>query len=273
MKDIGEYIERLMSSEKMAELMSAGLRLVLTVIIGLIIIRIIVKITKKWLDRSGADPSVYAFVKNAVKIICIIVLVSMCLSILGIPMSTVVAVLGAAGAAIALALRDSLANIAGGLMIIITRPFSKDDLIDVGEVSGKVENIDLLLTTLKTYDNKTITIPNGLINTSILVNHSKESKRRVDCTFGIGYGNDIGRAKEILTEVCSACSAIIDDPAPIIGVANHGDSAVIMDVKAWCETEDYWDVKYFLEENVKNAFDEHGIDIPYPQLDVYIKKQ
>ena len=155
MKDIGEYIERLMSSEKVAELMSAGLRLVLTVIIGLIIIRIIVKITKKWLDRSGADPSVYAFVKNAVKIICIIVLVSMCLSILGIPMSTVVAVLGAAGAAIALALRDSLANIAGGLMIIITRPFSKDDLIDVGEVSGKVENIDLLLTPLKTYDNKT----------------------------------------------------------------------------------------------------------------------
>lgn len=127
------------------------------------------------------------------------------MGILGIPMSTVVAVLGAAGAAIALALRDSLANIAGGMMIIITRPFSKDDLIDVGTVSGKVENIDLLLTTLKTYDNKTITIPNGLINTSILVNHSKESKRRVDCTFNIGYGNDIGRVKELLAE-CAECA-------------------------------------------------------------------
>ena len=179
---------------------------------------------------------------------------------------------GAAGAAIALALRDSLANVAGGFMIIITKPFSKDDLIDVGEVSGKVEKIDLFLTTLKTYDNKTITIPNGLINTSILVNHSKESRRRVDCTFSIGYGNDIGKAKEILAAVCDACPDIIKEPAPVIGVANHGDSAVIMDVKAWCETDDYWDVKYFLEENVKIAFDEHDIEIPYPQMDVFIKK-
>lgn len=272
MKEFGMYIQRLIFSDKMENLLSIGVRLLLTVVIGLIIIRIIMKITRKFLDRSNADPSVYAFVKNSVKITCLVVLVTMCMGILGIPMSTVVAVLGAAGAAIALALRDSLANIAGGMMIIITRPFSKDDLIDVGTVSGKVENIDLLLTTLKTYDNKTITIPNGLINTSILVNHSKESKRRVDCTFNIGYGNDIGRVKELLAEVCGMCPQIMSEPKPIIGVANHGESSVVMDVKAWCDTEDYWDVKYFLEEKVKLTFDENGIDIPYPQVDVNIKK-
>ena len=266
------YLETLLGSEKLAGATEVFLKLALTVIIGLIIIKIVMSLTRKWLDKSGADPSVYTFVKNAVKVLCVIILVTMCLGLIGIPMSTVIAVLGAAGAAIALALKDSLANIAGGLMIIITKPFNKDDLIDVGEVSGKVEKIDLFLTTLKTYDNKTITIPNGLINTSILINHSRETKRRVDCTFSIGYKNDIGKAKEILAAVCEACPQIIREPEPLIGVANHGDSAIIIDVKAWCETDDYWDVKYFLEENVKIAFDEHDIEIPYPQMDVFIKK-
>ena len=272
MNDIKTFLEVLLGSERLAGLVDISVRLLLTIVIGIIVIEIIMSITKKALNKSDADPSVYAFIRSAVRIICIIIIVTMCLGIMGIPMSTVIAVLGAAGAAIALALKDSLANIAGGLMIIITKPFNKDDLIDVGEVSGKVEKIDLFLTTLKTYDNKTITIPNGLINTSILINHSRESKRRVDCTFSISYKNDIGKAKEILSAVCEACPQIIREPQPLIGVANHGDSAIIIDVKAWCETDDYWDVKYFLEENVKIAFDEHDIEIPYPQMDVFIKK-
>lgn len=273
MKSLDVYLETLLGSEKLTGLTEMCIKLATTIIIGLILIKIIMHITKKWLDRSGADPSVYTFVKNAVKGICVIVLITMCLGLMGIPMSTVIAVLGAAGAAIALALKDSLANIAGGMMIIITKPFIKDDHIDVGDVSGKVEKIDLFLTTLKTFDNKTITIPNGLINTSILINHSREEKRRVDCTFSIGYKNDISKAKEILANVCDVCPEILDEPKPVIGVANHGDSAVIMDVKVWCDNADYWSVKYFLEENVKIAFDEHDIEIPYPQMDVFIKKQ
>ena len=268
----GTAIEKFLASDKLIEMGESAVKLILLIIVGLILMRIIMKITRKTLNKSNADPVVYTFVQNAVKVICLIVLITMCLGAMGIPMSTVVAVLGAAGAAIALALKDSLANVAGGVMIIITQPFSKDDHIDIGDVSGKVEKIDLFLTTLKTFDNKTITIPNGLINTSVLVNHSKENLRRVDCTFGIGYSNDIGEAKEILKTVCDANSDIIKEPAPVIGVANHGDSAVILDVKVWCETDVYWDVKYFLEENVKLAFDEHGIEIPYPKLDVHIQK-
>ncbi len=272
MNSLEIYLETLLGSESLAGLIATGIKLLMTIIVGIIVIEIIMNITKKALNKSDADPSVYAFVKNAVKILCIIVIVTICLGFMGIPMSTIIAVVGAAGAAIALALKDSLANIAGGLMIIITKPFNMDDLIDVGDVSGKVEKIDLFLTTLKTYDNKTITIPNGLINTSILINHSRETKRRVDCTFSISYKNDIGKAKDILAAVCETCPQIIRDPEPLIGVANHGDSAIIMDVKAWCDTDDYWDVKYFLEENVKIAFDEHDIEIPYPQMDIFIKK-
>lgn len=269
----GSYLERFFTSDKMMALLDVCIKVALIVVIGLILLKIILKITRKSLRKSDADPSVYTFVHNAVKVVCMIVLITMCLGAMGIPMSTLIAVIGAAGAAIALALRDSLANVAGGVMIIVTQPFSKGDLIDLGEVSGKVESIDLFLTTLKTYDNKTITVPNGLINTSILVNHSKESKRRVDCTFGIGYHNDIGKVKEILRGVCDANPAIFTEPAPLIGVANHGDNAVILDVKVWCETDDYWGVKYFLEENVKLAFDENGVDIPYPQMDVHLKEE
>lgn len=268
----GTYIEKFLASDKLIELGEAAVKLILLIVVGLIFIRIVMKITRKTLAKSNMDPVVYTFVQNAVKVICLIVLVTMCLGAMGIPMSTVVAVLGAAGAAIALALKDSLANVAGGVMIIVTRPFSKDDHIDLGDVSGKVEKIDLFLTTLKTFDNKTITIPNGLINTSVLINHSMENKRRVDCTFGIGYNNDIGEAKEILRNVCAANPDIFTEPEPLIGVANHGDNAVMLDLKVWCETDAYWDVKYFLEENVKLAFDEHGIAIPYPQLDVHIQK-
>ncbi len=268
----GTYLQQLFNSDKLVELGEMCIRLIAIVLVGLLITKVVLHITRKSLRKSDADPVVYTFIQNAVKAVCIIILITVCLGAIGIPMSTIVAVIGAAGAAIALALKDSLANIAGGVMIIITQPFKKDDLIDIGDISGKVESIDLFLTTLKTYDNKTITIPNGLINTSVLVNHSKENVRRVDCTFGIGYSNDIHQAKQILQNVCDVNSDIMKKPAPLIGVANHGDNAVMLDLKVWCDTDKYWDVKYFLEENVKIAFDENGIEIPYPQMDVHIKK-
>ena len=266
------FFEKLLNPERLSDFADRLIGLVVLVVIGLILIKVILIIARKALVKGSSDPVIYTFVINAIKAILIITLITMALGVMGVQMTTIIAVIGAAGAAIALALRDSLANIAGGIMIIITQPFSKDDLIDVGDVSGKVENIDLFLTTLKTYDNKTITIPNGLINTSILVNHSKEDLRRVDCTFSIGYSNDISKAKTILQNVCDSNVMILKTPEPLIGVANHGSNAVILDLKAWCNTDDYWDVKYFLEENVKLAFDEQNIDIPYPQMDVHLKK-
>ena len=272
LRGIWEVFDNPQEYGKLAETGMLVLKLAFMIFVGLIIIKIVLKLMKKALDKSYLDPSLYRFIINAVKVILLIILITMCLGALGVHMSTIIAVIGAAGAAIALALRDSLANIAGGVMIIITQPFKRDDFIDVGEISGKVESIDLFLTTLRTYDNKMITIPNGVINTSILINHSRETSRRVDCQFGIAYESDIAKAKQILMEVCGRNEMIFSEPEPVTGVAEHGDSAVLIDLKVWCDTDNYWDVKYFLEENVKLAFDEGGIDIPYPKMSVQVQK-
>lgn len=268
-----KIIEKFFESDKPLELGMLALNLIITILIGLIVIKLILSFTRRALKRSSLDVVLYTFIINAIKAVSAIILVTMCLGILGVQMSTIVAVLGAAGAAIALALKDSLANIAGGVMIIVTKPFSRDDYIDIGTVSGKVKDIDLFLTTLRTYDNKTITVPNGLVNTSILVNHSKEDIRRVDCKFGISYESDITLAKQLLREICESSDMILNEPKATIGVSRHDDSSVIMDMFTWCRTEDYWTVKYFLEEEVKRVFDENGIEIPYPHMDVKLKQE
>ncbi len=268
-----KIIEKFFESDKPLELGMLALNLVITIVVGLIVIKLILSLTRRALKRSSLDVVLYTFIINAIKAVSVIILVTMCLGILGVQMSTIVAVLGAAGAAIALALKDSLANIAGGVMIIVTKPFSRDDYIDIGTVSGKVKDIDLFLTTLRTYDNKTITVPNGLVNTSILVNHSKEDIRRVDCKFGISYESDITLAKQLMRDICESSDMIMNEPKATIGVSKHDDSSVIMDMFAWCSTEDYWTVKYFLEEEVKRVFDENGIEIPYPHMDVQIRNE
>ncbi len=265
-------IEKFFESDKPIEMGLLILNLVITVGIGLLAIKIILHFTRRALKRSSLDAVLYKFIVNAVKAVCLIVLATMCLGILGVQMSTIVAVLGAAGAAIALALKDSLANIAGGVMIIITKPFIRDDYIDIGDVSGKVKDIDLFLTTLRTYDNKTITVPNGLVNTSILVNHSREDMRRVDCQFGISYETDLTKAKDLMRGICRDSELILDEPEATIGVSKLDDSSVLMDMLAWCRTDDYWEVKYFLEEEVKKVFDENGIDMPYPQMEVRLQR-
>lgn len=266
-------IEKFFESDKPMELGMLALNLIITIVIGLIVIKLILSFTRRALKRSSLDVVLYTFIINAIKAVSAIILVTMCLGILGVQMSTIVAVLGAAGAAIALALKDSLANIAGGVMIIVTKPFSRDDYIDIGTVSGKVKDIDLFLTTLRTYDNKTITVPNGLVNTSILVNHSKEEIRRVDCKFGISYESDVTLAKQLMREICESSDLIMNEPKATIGVSRYDDSSVIMDMFAWCMTEDYWTVKYFLEEEVRKVFDENGIEIPYPHMDVNLKQE
>ncbi len=240
---------------------------------GFIAATILMAITRHLLHRSNrVDNMLTSFVVNVVKVACIIIIIAICLDTLGVNMGTIVAVLGAAGAAIALALKDSLSNVAGGLMIIITQPFKKGDLINIGEYRGRVQEIDLFLTTLRTLNYQVITIPNGLVNTSILVNESREEQRRVDLTFGISYESDVQLAKEIMAKVCEDCSLILEEPAPGIGVRENSDSAVVLDLMAWCKTEDYFKVDYFLKENVRLAFEKQGVEVPYPHVDVKMRE-
>lgn len=249
------------------------LKLAATLLGGIIATGIIVKLLRKVLKKSSSlDDAMAVFVVNVVKVTCIIIVAAMVLQALGVNISTIVAVLGAAGAAVALALRDSLANIAGGFMILVTHPFGEGDLISVGPDRGYVEEIDLFLTKLRTMDRRTITIPNGLINTAVVYNESNRDIRRVDSQFSVSYDTDIDRAKAILREICAESSLILDEPEPIIGVREHGESGIVIDALVYCNTEDIWDAGYEIREKAKKAFDKAGIEIPYPHVDVNMVK-
>lgn len=256
------------SIDKLFELGGA----VLTLLIGWIAIRILLRIEKKALGKSRLDEALHLFILKGTKAILWIVLIMTILPKLGVPVTSFITVLGAAGAAIALALKDSLGNIAGGIIILINKPFCRGDTIEVADTTGMVDSIDLLTTQLHTFDNKVVTIPNGTITMSVLINYSREDMRRVDCVFSISYEADILKAKEILLNVVSCNPDILAEPEPIAGVASHGDNAVLLDLKVWCSTENFFAVKYYLEENVKLAFDEAGIGIPYPQMDIHIQR-
>ena len=243
------------------------IHLALIIIIGMIATTIIIALLRRILKKiDSLDEMLNAFIINAVKVICIILLVAIFLDALGVNIGTIVAVLGAAGAAVALALKDSLANVAGGLMILITQPFKKGDLINIGEYRGRVQSIDLFLTTLRTLNYQIITIPNGLVNTSIIMNESREELRRVDLTFNISYDSDVVKAKEIMREVCRKSDLIVDEKDPSIGVRSNDESAVVLDLMAWCRTENYFKAECYLLEEVKRTFDEEGIKIPYPHV-------
>lgn len=258
--------------EKLLDFAGALGQAVLVFVIGFAAIKIILAILRRTLNKTPLDASLHTFIENAAKVILWILLLITVLGVLGMPLSTFVAVLGAAGAAIALALKDSLGNVAGGIIVLVTKPFKQGDFIDIGEVAGSVEKIDLLYTTLKTADNKVVNIPNGKLSNAVLTNASTEELRRVDCVFGIGPSDSLDRAKDMLLAVAESNPAVRKEPAPFVGMAGQGAGCVNMELKVWCENSEYWNVKYFLEENVKLAFDEAGFSAPYPQIEVRYSK-
>lgn len=258
--------------EKILEYGSSVLMSLLILVVGLLMIKLIIKITAKALDKTRLDKSVHKFVITSTRYALYVVLIVVILTSLKVPTAPLVTVLGACGAAVALALKDSLGNIASGIIILANKPFVRGDVIEITGITGIVQSIDLLVTTLKTYDNKVITIPNGTITASVLVNYSREEKRRVDVTFAVSYDSDIAKAKDVLKAVTESNPDIFADPAPVMGVAEHQESGILLDLKVWCETSKYYDVRYYLEEQVKLAFDEANITIPYPQMDVRVIK-
>ena len=260
-----------MSEKTMETLIHAGLALGI-VLAGYIIISMLCRIIRKALKKSKLDEALHAFILNCIRVVLWILVVLTALSSLGIPIPAFLTALGAAGVAIALALKDSLGNFAGGILIILTKPFSKGDYIQDYQTSGQVEKIDLLYTTLLTFDNKVITIPNGKLANSTIVNYTRLQNRRVDCLFSVSYQDDILKVKDILKAVAESNLSILTEPAPIIGIAGQGQGKIDVDLKVWCNTQDYLDVKYYLEEQVKLAFDEADITMPYPQMEVRLKK-
>ena len=253
-------------------IMNHGLQAVIVLIVGAIVIKILLSIFRKALERSKLDQVMYDMIVNIARIVLWVLLIMILLGTLNISTGPLVAVLGAVGAALALALRDSLSNVAGGLILLVTKPFSAGDEIQIGDLVGVVDSIDLLTTRMHSYDNKVIIIPNGKITNSIVINATRNDMRRVDTVLSVSYDADIELTKKTILEVIRKNPTMVMDPEPFIQLTEHGENGLIYKVGVWCRTEDRFDAQRELHEQVKNAFDKAGIDIPYPHMDVTVLK-
>lgn len=224
------------------------------------------------MERRNVDALLASFSSNIVYVALVAFVVIAALSQLGIQTTSFVAIIGAAGLAIGLALQGSLANFASGVMIIAFRPFKVGDFIEAAGVSGVVEGIQIFSTQMRTGDNKAIILPNSGITSANITNYSAKDTRRVDMVFGIGYDDDIKKAKDILMELITDDERILKDPEPLVAVSELGDSSVNFVVRPWVNSADFWGVKFDYTEAVKLRFDKEGISIPYPQQDVHLHK-
>lgn len=245
---------------------------IITLIIGLWVIKKITNRVKKAFEKRDIDPSLRPFLTGLISTLLKVFLVVSVLSMVGIAMTSFVAIIGSIGLAIGLALSGTLQNFAGGVILLILKPFKVGDFIEAQGYSGTVNSIQIFNTVLKTPDNKTIIIPNGGLSTGSMINYSTEAKRRVDWTVGIGYGDDIDKARKILLEILKADERVHKDPAPFIQVSELADSSVNLATRVWVDAGDYWGVFMETNEKIYNEFNKQGINIPFPQMDVHLHK-
>lgn len=243
-----------------------------TLIIGLYIVNFIRGVVLKMLDRSRVDPSLRTFLGSMISIILKILVYITALGVLGIEMTSFIAILAAAGLAVGMALAGTLQNFAGGVMILLFKPFKVGDVIEAQGYVGAVKEIQIFITILTTADNKTVLIPNGPLANGSMINYSTQPTRRVDWTFGIAYGDDVDQAFVVLRRLIAADSKILKDPEPLVAVHALADSSVNIVVRVWVNSADYWDVFFRMNEAVYKSFPKEGLSIPFPQMDVHLHK-
>ncbi len=246
---------------------------ILILIIGKWLAGKVSKMVAKLLEKNKIDVTLIKFFDNIIYYTLMIVIIIAAAGQLGINTTSFLTIVGAAGLAIGLALKDSLSNFASGVMLIMFRPFKVGDVVDIAGTFGKVANIALFNTTMNTPDNKRVIVPNSSITSSVITNITANDTRRVDLVIGIGYDDDIKKAKQILTTIIQEEKRALEDPKPTIAVLELADSSVNFAVRPWVKTDDYWDVYFDLTEKIKIILDQEGISIPYPQRDVHIYNQ
>jgi small conductance mechanosensitive channel len=250
-----------------------GLKVIAAVVVFIVgrwIAKMLTTFSEKIMNKRQVDPTVVSFVANLIYISLLVFVVLAALGQLGIQTTSFIAVIGAAGLAIGLALQGSLSNFAAGFLMIIFRPFKVGDFIEGAGVAGTVEAIHIFTTQLSSPDNKTVIVPNASLTAGNITNYSAKGTRRVDLKFGIGYGDDIDHAKEIIWEVLNKEMRILKDPAPAVMLIELADSSVNFAVRPWVTVSDYWEVYSSLTETIKKSFDAEGISIPFPQRDVHV---
>lgn len=243
---------------------------VVILLAGYIVIKIIMAGLKKTMQKSKhIDNMMLKFVTNAVRIVLIIVLLMIVANKLGIDTTSIITMFAAAGAAIALALQGSLSNLASGILIILTKPFSQGDYISGAGAEGTIDSIDLMSTSIITADNKIVNIPNSSLTTNSITNFTKSGSRRVDITIGVSYNSDIGKAKEILIQIAKDTGYFLEDKELTCNISEYADSAIVLLLRGWVGAPAYWPATFAVNNAIKPAFDKAGIEIPYPQMDVH----
>ena len=280
LQDAAENLSQMDFNEIWSQLLSSGIDLGLKIIVALLVywvgkflVDLLYKVVKNTLERRHVDASINSFLLSLIRMVMMFVLIITIIGVLGINTSSFVALFASAGVAIGMALSGTLQNFAGGVMILLFKPYKVGDWIEAAGVSGGVKEIQIFNTILTTADNKMIIIPNGKLSNDTVINYSKAGTRRVDWSFGISYGDDYDKAKAVLTQFINDDKRILKDPAPAIVLDKLADSSIQIVVRAWVDGGDYWSVLYDMNERVYKEFGKHGLSFPFPQMDVHITKE
>lgn len=258
------------------KVLDAGMSLIWSLVflfIGLKVIGLLRKILRGALERSSVDTGVVQFLDAFVKIAAYAVLILTLLARFGVQTTSFITLLGSAGVAIGLSLQGSLANFAGGILILLLKPFVVGDYIIACGCEGTVEEISLFATTLHTADNRNVVIPNGTLSNSNIIDNSANETRRVDMSVDVAYNSNLKHAREVIESILEADEKILKDPAPTVAVNELGDSGITILIRPWVKTEDYWEVKWRILEQVHDRLNEEGIDIPFPQMTVHLENE
>ncbi len=241
-------------------------------IVGKIVVKRVTALSKKLMIKAKVDETLVEFLESIIYFVLLVVVIMASLNTMGINTTSFLAVFGAASLAIGLALKDSLSNIGAAVLIIIFRPFKVGDVIEAAGTTGTVKDVNLFSTIIEPIDKRIVVVPNSSIIGGNITNFSKRTERRVEHVFGIGYDDDLKLAKETLMQIIKDDERVLEDPAPLVAVGELGESSVNFTFRAWVKTDDYWDVHFDMLEKVKLTFDEKGISIPYPQMDIHTDK-
>ena len=240
--------------------------------VGRMVVGLLMRGLKKMMQVQEVDVTLQTFVANLLRMVLLTVVIITAIGALGIQTTSFIAILGAAGLAVGLALQGSLSNFASGVLIVLFRPYKVGDFVEAAGISGVVEEVQILTTVLKTGDNKKVIVPNGQIMDSVITNYSANERRRVDMVVGVSYDDDLDKVRSTLEQLVAADDRILDDPACTIAVSALADSSVNFVVRPWVKSADYWGVMFDLTEAIKKRFDKEGISFPFPQQDVHLYK-